>query len=368
MGLRESLARFARAFNCLTFSALFTCRSEIEGQVDRRGVAAVRRAGGVWHAEVRDSARARGQRCRVGVRSVAAICGRAVHAAAGRLPAAGDAARRDREFADDRRNVASRARIGPSRPAATSSRRFAPSRPDRGGKVLILARRNELPNVSAEEIADLERLHYAVGNSIALHKYSGASLPTKRGKGLEYTLGEDAVSLGRRTGYDYALFLYAAGQYRLDRANRAPGARRRRLLHRLLRSERRKQPVRLCFARRSRGPARSSGSTCFRRAASFPASSSATSARRQGAAQMVERLVGRMKPGREVREPGDGEALMCMRCAELSRRSLACRRRRAGRVDGDRRRPGANTARGHGPADRARASVRRIRTRRASGS
>lgn len=80
---------------------------------------------------------------------------------------------------------------------------------ERGGKVLILARRNELPNVSAEEIADLERLHFAVGNSIALHKYSGASLPTKRGKGLEYTLGEDAVSLGRRTGYDYALFLYA---------------------------------------------------------------------------------------------------------------------------------------------------------------
>jgi len=79
----------------------------------------------------------------------------------------------------------------------------------RGGKVLVLARRNELPNVSAEEIADLERLHYAVGNSIALHKYSGASLPTKHGKGLEYTLGEDAVSLGRRTGYDYALFLYA---------------------------------------------------------------------------------------------------------------------------------------------------------------
>ena len=76
-------------------------------------------------------------------------------------------------------------------------------------KVLVLARRNELPNVSAEEIADLERLHYAVGNSIALHKYSGAALPSKRGKGLEYTLGEGAVSLGRRTGYDYALFLYA---------------------------------------------------------------------------------------------------------------------------------------------------------------
>ncbi len=80
---------------------------------------------------------------------------------------------------------------------------------ERGGKVLVLAKRNELPGIGADEIADLERLHAAVGNSIALHKYSGAALPTKRGKGLEYTLGEGAVSLGRRSGYDYALFLHA---------------------------------------------------------------------------------------------------------------------------------------------------------------
>ena len=38
-------------------------------------------------------------------------------------------------------------------------------------------------------------------------------LPTKRGKGLDWTLGEDAVSLGRRTGYDYALFLYAEDSF-----------------------------------------------------------------------------------------------------------------------------------------------------------
>ena len=104
---------------------------------------------------------------------------------------------------------------------------------ERGGKVLVLARRNELPNVSAEEIADLERLHYAVGNSIALHKYSGASLPTKRGKGLEYTLGEDAVSLGRRTGYDYALFLYAQDNI-ASSGRTALQVRRRRLHHRFL--------------------------------------------------------------------------------------------------------------------------------------
>jgi len=83
----------------------------------------------------------------------------------------------------------------------------------RGGNVLIMEKRNSLPGVAAETIAELERLHYAVGSSIALHKYSGAYLPTKRGKGLDWTLGEDAVALGRRTGYDYALFLHAEDSF-----------------------------------------------------------------------------------------------------------------------------------------------------------
>ena len=86
---------------------------------------------------------------------------------------------------------------------------LAAEQSDRGGKVKILAHRNELPGVSADEVADLERLHSAVGNSIALHKYLGAYLPTKSRRGIDYTLGEEAVALGRKTGYDYALFMYA---------------------------------------------------------------------------------------------------------------------------------------------------------------
>jgi len=82
----------------------------------------------------------------------------------------------------------------------------------RGGKVTILARRNELPGVSAEEVAEVERLFYAVGQSIVLHKYLGEYLPTKRRRGLDWTLGEDAVRLGQKTGYDYALFLHAEDQ------------------------------------------------------------------------------------------------------------------------------------------------------------
>ena len=82
----------------------------------------------------------------------------------------------------------------------------------RGGKLQILERRNQLSGVSGQDVADVERLFYAVGQSIVLHKYLGAYLPTKRGKGLEYTLGEDAVRLGRTTGYDYALFMHAEDQ------------------------------------------------------------------------------------------------------------------------------------------------------------
>lgn len=78
----------------------------------------------------------------------------------------------------------------------------------RGGRTLIADTRESLPGISPKQVADLERLHSAVGNSIALHKYSGATLPTKR-RGIDWTLGQDAVALGRATGMDYALFLYA---------------------------------------------------------------------------------------------------------------------------------------------------------------
>jgi hypothetical protein len=82
----------------------------------------------------------------------------------------------------------------------------------RGGQTMILERRNQLPGVSDQEVAEVERLFYAVGQSIVLHKYMGDYLPTKRGKGLDWTLGEDAVRLGQKTGYDYALFLHAEDQ------------------------------------------------------------------------------------------------------------------------------------------------------------
>jgi hypothetical protein len=82
----------------------------------------------------------------------------------------------------------------------------------RGGKVHIIEHRTELPGVSEQELADVERLNFAVAESIVLHKYLGDYLPTKRGRGLDWTLGQDAVRLGSKTGFDYALFLHAEDQ------------------------------------------------------------------------------------------------------------------------------------------------------------
>lgn len=171
----------------------------------------------------------------------------------------------------------------------------------RGGKVLVLERRNQLPGVSDETVADLERLHSAVGNSIALHKYMGAELPTKRRKGLDWTLGEQAVELGRKTGYDYALFLYAEDSF----------ASTGRVALQVL-------GVAGCiigfcapnigggsqFAYASLVDLRTGEVVWFNvlQAGTQVAGINMGDIRSpEGAAQMVDRLLGRMKPGRDVR-------------------------------------------------------------------
>ena len=82
----------------------------------------------------------------------------------------------------------------------------------RGGRTTILETR-AAAGANAELVADLERLHNAVGASIQLHKYSGQNLPTKRRQGVDWTLGQDAVRFGRATGHDYALFMYAEDSF-----------------------------------------------------------------------------------------------------------------------------------------------------------
>ena len=176
----------------------------------------------------------------------------------------------------------------------------------RGGNVRVLAKRDELPSVSADTVAELERLHGAVGNSIALHKYLGAYLPTKRRRGLEYTLGADAVRFGQATGYDYALFLYAEdsfasiGRVALGVVGLAGCF------------------IGFCapmggggqFAYASLVDLRTGEVVWFNvlQTGSQVAGINFGDIRTpEGAAQMVERLLGRMKPGREVRRAMDAK-------------------------------------------------------------
>ncbi len=81
----------------------------------------------------------------------------------------------------------------------------------RGGTVTIAATR-DVAGSSPAAVADLDRLHAAVGTAIRIHQYGGAALPTKKDR-FDWTLGDDAVRFGRATGYDYALFLHAEDSF-----------------------------------------------------------------------------------------------------------------------------------------------------------
>jgi hypothetical protein len=125
-------------------------------------------------------------------------------------------------------------------------------------------------------------------------------LPTKRGRGLDYTLGEQAVDLGRKTGYDYALFLHA------EDAIASTGRTAIQVLG-----------VAGCFigfcsptggsnqmAYSSLVDLRTGEVVWFnvlQTGSQLPGIKFGDIRNPQGAAQMVDRLIGRMKPGRAVR-------------------------------------------------------------------
>ncbi|MBB3763560.1 hypothetical protein [Sphingomicrobium lutaoense] len=179
---------------------------------------------------------------------------------------------------------------------------------ERGGEVRIVATRDDLPGVSPEEVASLERLHSAVGNSIALHHYYGYRLPNKRGQGLDYTLGEGALELGRKTGHDYALFLHAE--------DRIVGSGRAAL---------QVLGVAGCFIGFCAPTMGGGGQLAYASLVDLrtgevvwfnilTTGSQVAGVKfgdirtREGADQMVERLLGRMKPGKAMRKAGQGES------------------------------------------------------------
>jgi hypothetical protein len=125
-------------------------------------------------------------------------------------------------------------------------------------------------------------------------------LPTKRRQGLDWTLGEDAVAFGRATGMDYALFLHAQD------AHASAGRTVIQVLG-----------IAGCFigfcapqggggqaAYASLVDLRTGDVVWFnllQTGSQLPGVDFGDIRTPQGAAQMVERLLGRMRPGRNVR-------------------------------------------------------------------
>jgi hypothetical protein len=171
----------------------------------------------------------------------------------------------------------------------------------RGGNLTIVEHRDQLRGVTEQELADLERLNFAVDQSIVEHKYLGNTLPTKRRIGLDWTLGQDAVRLGEKTGSDYALFLHAedevasGGRIAVSVLGLAgcfigfcaPSSGQQQLDYASLVDLKTGQVVWFNVV------------TAGSQVAGIKFGDLRTP---QGAAQMVDRLLGRMKPGRAVRE------------------------------------------------------------------
>ena len=169
----------------------------------------------------------------------------------------------------------------------------------RGGQLFIAQRRNSVPGADTETVADLERLNFAVDQAIAQHKYGGQYLPTKRRMGLDYTLGDDAVAFGRKTGFDYMLFLHAEDQV----------ASTGRVAMQVL-------GIAGCFIGFC-APSGGSGQLAYaslvnlhsgevvwfnvlQTGSQIPGMGFGDIRTQAGADQMVERLLGRMRPGREA--------------------------------------------------------------------
>jgi hypothetical protein len=171
----------------------------------------------------------------------------------------------------------------------------------RGGRTLVLERREDAQGVPADKVADLERLFMAVGNAIILHRYLRVELPTKRRQGLDWTLGQDAVAFGRATGMEYALFLHAQDAYATDE----------RIVLQVLGAA--GCLIGFCAPQIGAGSQQAYASLVDLRSGdvvwfNFLQSQIGDIRKPEGAAQLVERLLGRMRAGRAVRErQGQGQ-------------------------------------------------------------
>ena len=79
-------------------------------------------------------------------------------------------------------------------------------------KAKIGAQVVDLEDDGSEQVAELNRLHGAVGTAILMHHYGPLTLETKDRK-LDWTLGAEANVLRTMSGADFGLFTYIRDSY-----------------------------------------------------------------------------------------------------------------------------------------------------------
>lgn len=70
-------------------------------------------------------------------------------------------------------------------------------------------------DADADEFEELNNLHGAVANAIAMHHFGPLALPTKAGQ-LDWALGEATLPIKAKTGAQYALFTWFRDSYASD--------------------------------------------------------------------------------------------------------------------------------------------------------
>lgn len=77
---------------------------------------------------------------------------------------------------------------------------------------MIGNRAKDLTDIEMDEFAQVNALHGAVAQSVALHHLGGLKLPTKDDK-LDWSMGDAVKPLRDKTGADYALFFWVRDSY-----------------------------------------------------------------------------------------------------------------------------------------------------------
>ena len=72
---------------------------------------------------------------------------------------------------------------------------------------------DEIEGSAGSDLVQLEKLHQYVGSNILVHHIGPIKLPSKKGTEFDWSLGSKAQAIKKKTGADYALFVFMRDSY-----------------------------------------------------------------------------------------------------------------------------------------------------------